>query len=294
MTAVDCHFHVWKRENLPWLNGPMVPRIFGPYEPIRRDYPIEEYMDDAKSAGMQKVVYVQPNWGPDDAVREVAWVESLAERTGWPHAIIGPANLMHDSCIDVMRAQAASSGRMRGCRQQLHWHENPQYRYAPVPDQMNDPDFRRNLAHVEKMGWLFELQVFSGQMQDAAQLVKDFPSITFVLVHAGMLEDKTPETVTRWQNGMRLLAENANIVLKFSGQGTFPHCVDQNWIDTVVDDCIATFGSARCMFGSNFPIEKLWTDYPTLLGAYKSAMEKYPEQDRRNVFGATAERIYRI
>ena len=43
---VDAHHHIWRQADLPWLQGPMVPRIFGPYEPIRRDYPIEEFLAD--------------------------------------------------------------------------------------------------------------------------------------------------------------------------------------------------------------------------------------------------------
>ena len=43
---VDAHHHIWRQADLPWLSGPMQPRIFGPYEPIRRDYPIAEYLDD--------------------------------------------------------------------------------------------------------------------------------------------------------------------------------------------------------------------------------------------------------
>ena len=43
---IDSHFHIWRQEDLPWLKGPIVPRIFGPYEPIRLDYPIEEFLDD--------------------------------------------------------------------------------------------------------------------------------------------------------------------------------------------------------------------------------------------------------
>jgi predicted TIM-barrel fold metal-dependent hydrolase len=294
MTEVDCHFHVWRREDLPWLNGPMVPRIFGSYEPIRRDYPIEEYMADAKSAGIGKAVYVQPNWAPGRGIDEVEWVEGLAERTGWPHAIIAPADLMDDGARYVMQEQARISPRMRGCRQQLHWHENPQYRYAPVPDQMNDPLFRRNLASVADMGWIFELQVFSGQMQDAAKLLKDFPNIQFVLIHAGMPQDDKPQAFASWREGMRHLSEHTNIALKFSGQGTFVHHVDAALIGKVVDECLAGFGSDRCMFGSNFPIEKLWTDYVTLHAAYRTTLATYPEADRRNVFGATAERIYAI
>ena len=45
-SVIDSHFHIWRRDDLPWLNGPMVPRIFGPYEPIRRDYPIAEYLGE--------------------------------------------------------------------------------------------------------------------------------------------------------------------------------------------------------------------------------------------------------
>src|SRR6202030_3326527 len=59
---VDAHHHIWRQADLPWLVGPMQPRIFGPYEPIRRDYPIREYLDDLFGKGVVKSVYVQTNW----------------------------------------------------------------------------------------------------------------------------------------------------------------------------------------------------------------------------------------
>ena len=63
MTAiVDAHHHIWHRRDLPWLDGPMQPRIFGPYEPIRRDYPISEYLADIAGSGDTRSVYVQSNW----------------------------------------------------------------------------------------------------------------------------------------------------------------------------------------------------------------------------------------
>jgi predicted TIM-barrel fold metal-dependent hydrolase len=62
MRAVDAHFHVWRQADLPWLMGPMQPRIFGPYEPIRRDYPMEEYLSDRAGTGVERAVYVQANW----------------------------------------------------------------------------------------------------------------------------------------------------------------------------------------------------------------------------------------
>ena len=58
---VDAHFHIWRQADLPWLMGPMQPRIFGPYEPIRRDYPVEEYLADCRPQGCTEAVYVLEN-----------------------------------------------------------------------------------------------------------------------------------------------------------------------------------------------------------------------------------------
>src|SRR6267142_5119150 len=80
--------------------------------------------------------------------------------------------------------------RLRGIRQQLHWHEQPLYRFAARPDLMDDPAWRSGLAEVARRGLLFELQVFAGQMAASARLVRDFPQVIFVLMHAGMLEDR--------------------------------------------------------------------------------------------------------
>ena len=52
--AIDAHFHIWRQKDQPWLVGPMVPRIFGPYEPIRRDYPIEEFLADQQGLGRRE------------------------------------------------------------------------------------------------------------------------------------------------------------------------------------------------------------------------------------------------
>ena len=165
---VDAHHHVWRQADMPWLSGPMVPRIFGPYEPIRRDYLIQEYRDDAASAGIGASVYVQPNWPMDRVVDEVRWIAELHERTGWPMAMVGCADLFSADAVEVMRAQQAISPLVVGTRLQLHWHERPEFRFADGPDRMKDPVFRDNIAALRDLGWLFELQVFAGQMHDAA------------------------------------------------------------------------------------------------------------------------------
>lgn len=291
---VDAHHHLWRLADLPWLYGPMVPRIFGSYEPLRRDYLAPEYLADATAAGVRASVYVQTNWPVEQTVDEVRWVQSVHEEHGWPHAVVGSADLFSPRAADELARQAASSPLVRGTRLQLHWHEDERFRFASAPDRMRDPVFRQNLGVLAGLGWLFELQVFPCQMADAADLVAQFPDVTFVLVHAGMLESAAPGHVDEWRTGLELLASHPNVTVKLSGQGTFPHRVDGDLIDLVTTTAVDLFGARRCMWGSNFPVEFLWTDYRTLLAAWQRALARLPAEDRADILGRTARRIYQL
>jgi predicted TIM-barrel fold metal-dependent hydrolase len=289
---VDAHHHIWRMADLPWLAGEIVPRIFGPYEPIQRDYLIGEYTAEATASGITASVYVQTNWPLDRSLDEVRWLRDVHAETGWPMAVIGSADLFDEGAAEVLRRQAALTPLLRGTRLQLHWHERPEFRFAAGPDRMHDPTFRRNIAVLADLGWLFELQVFPPQMADAARFVADFPDITFVLVHAGMLV--TLDGADEWRRGLRLLAEHPNVVVKLTGQGTFVHRVDQELIELVTATCLDLFGAERCMWGTNFPIEKIWTDLPTLVAAWRRALAGYPADVQRAVFAETARRVYAL
>ena len=102
-------------------------------------------------------------------------------------------------------------------------------------------------------------------------LAESCPKVTFVLQHAGMWEDPSPEGRADWRAGMARLARCPNVVSKLSGLGTFIHRNDTAHIGAVLDDTVAIFGADRCLFGSNFPIEKLWTSYRDLIDAYRAA-----------------------
>jgi predicted TIM-barrel fold metal-dependent hydrolase len=271
----------------------MQPRIFGPYESIRRDYPITEYRADAEGTGVARSVYVQTNWAPADFAKEAAWVQATAGETGWPHGLVAYANLLADDARPQLD-ELAKFPLTRGVRMQLHWHENPMYRFAPRPDLMKDQRFRRNLAALADYDWSFDLQVFQSQMADAAELARDFPKTTFVLQHAGMLEDLSADGRAHWREGMRLLACEPNVVSKMSGLGTFIHANDETHIATIYRDTVALFGSDRCLFASNFPVEKLWTTYPELIDAHKKAAAQFSAAEQRDIFWNTAARVYRI
>ena len=117
------------------------------------------------------------------------------------------------------------------------------------------------------------------------------PKVTFILQHAGMLEDLTPAGIASWREGMKGLAACPNIVSKLSGLGTFLRRNDPAHIAFVAGETLELFGAERCLFGSNFPIEKLWTTYAALVAAHRAAV---PAAAHDDVFNKTARRVYRL
>jgi predicted TIM-barrel fold metal-dependent hydrolase len=296
MMIVDSHFHIWRQADLAWLTGLMQPRIFGPYEAIRRDYPMEEYRAEASASGVGKAVYVQANWPVERAEEEVAWVETVAWASGWPHAIVGYADM---TCPDVRPAldRLARYPRLRGVRQQFHWHTNPHYRFAADPDLCRSPTVQANVARLADYDLSFDLQVFAGQMAGAAELARACPKVRFILQHAGMLEDVSPTAVAQWQQGLETLAREPNVYAKLSGFGTFIRRNDPEHIAHVIRETVDIFGADRCLWGSNFPIEKLWTDYSSLVSAHLAGVDGLgvpAGAARRAIFYETASRLYRL
>ncbi|KAA0069232.1 amidohydrolase family protein [Tardiphaga sp. P9-11] len=291
--TIDGHHHIWRLQDLSWLSGPQVPRIFGPYEPICRDYKIDEYRADIAECNVVKSIYVQTNWPAGQSLDEARWVQSVADATGWPHANVAYADLA-DPDVGELLKQLKILPATRGIRQQLHWHKNPQYSFAPRPDVMNDSDWQRGLRLATDLGLLFELQVFTDQMADSARLARAFPNTTFVLEHAGMLEDTSPAGWQKWREGMAALADCGNVNVKLSGLGTFDHAYRFETVAPIIAETVAMFGSDRCLFGSNFPIEKLWTDFRALYATFRKAIEQMTEVVQHDVLYNTAARLYRI
>ena len=293
MRIVDAHHHIWRQTDVPWLLGPTQPRIFGPYDAIKRDYPIEEYRSDAEDCGVSASVYVQANWAPNWFCDEVAWVSATAERTGWPHGIVGYCDMLQrDARRDLDKL--ARFPLMRGVRQQLHWHRNALYRFAKSPDLARSPVLHRNVGFLADYGWCFDLQIFAEQTEGALTLVDACPDVDFILQHAGMLERLSASGRNFWRKQMSELAIRPNVYAKLSALGTFIHRNDPEHIAWMITETVAIFGARRCLFGSNFPVEKLWTSYAELIGAFRAGAAYLPQAEQETIFNGTARKVYRL
>lgn len=290
---IDAHHHIWELKRIPWLQGPMQPRIFGEYSALRRDYLGDEFRRDLDRHGIAQSVYIQINVAPGDEVAETAWVQASADSHGVAQGIVAYANLS-DPNVGAVLDQHLAYSNTRAIRQQLHWHENPQYRFAPRPDVMNDADFRNGMRELEKRNLAFDLQVFPSQMLDAARLVRDFPNVKFVLLHAGMLEDRSAAGWAQWRAGMRELAACPNLWVKLSGLGTFVRTCSVELWKPVISETVEMFGAARSMYGSNYPIESIWTSYAQIFEVMQECLAQASSTERARIFRDTARGFYRL
>ena len=291
--VIDTHHHIWLRKDISWLADPPIPRMFGDYFGLRRDYPVEEWINDVVPQGVTKSVHVTANWGLARALDETRWLQSVADKHGFPHGIVCNVDLASPEAEAALEAQKQFPN-LRGVRQMLYWDSDPVRQAASRPDYCNDRDFRRGFALLEKHDLHFELQVYAGQAAYAADLVKAFPNVRMILVHAGMLTARTQEAINEWRAALTAMAAFPNLNVKLSGLGMYSLGITVPQVRQVIRDTIQIFGIERTIYGSNFPFEKLFTSYADFLAAYRTVMSEYTEAEQRKVFYDNAVKFYRL
>ncbi len=115
-----------------------------------------------------------------------------------------------------------------------------------------------------------------------------------ILVHAGMLTDRTPVSIDEWRAALTAMAAFPNLHVKLSGLGMYSGGVTYRQARQVIRDVIQIFGVERTIYGSNFPLEKLHTSYEEFFGIYRQVMAEYPQADQRAVFHDNAVKFYRL
>jgi len=290
---IDTHHHIWLRKDVGWLADPPIPRMFGDYFGIRRDYPIEEWMHDIVPEGAVKSVHVTAMWGPGRAFDESKWLQSVADQHGFPHGIVGNVDLAAPDAEAALKAQKQFPN-LRGVRQMLYWDKEPVRQGAPRVDLCNDPAFRRGFALLEEYGLSFELQVYAHQANYAVELIQAFPNVKMILVHAGMLTSRTLEAINEWRAALAAMAAFPNLHVKLSGLGMYSGGITYAQARQVIRDVVQIFGVERVIYGSNFPLEKLHASYADFFAIYRRVLSEYTEAEQRAVFHDNAVKFYRL
>lgn len=294
MNKVDTHFHIWDlQENYyPWLTDKVQPRVIGEYAAIRKNYLIKDFFEDVGETGVSKAVHVQAEHDPSDPVRETRWLQHVADQPasrGFPQAIVAYADLGATNAQEMLEAHCQYKN-MRGIRQSLIQHKVD----STVKDPRESASFMRNFKLLEKLNLSFDIQLFHPDMAFGADLIGRNPNVHFVLTHTGLPMQSSDEYVAEWRKGMRLLAQRPNLSVKISGFGF----IDRKWtVDSIrpwVVETIDMFGTDRCMFASNFPVDKMSRSYDAYWSAFDEITASFSDTERARLFHINAEKSYRI
>ncbi len=296
MQIIDAHHHLWdlERHDYPWLR-PEAAHPAGDLAPICRSYRLEDFLADAAGLELVKSVHLQAAMA--DPVRETAWLQALADDPagrGFPHGIVAFADLA-DPHVEAVLERHCAHPNVRGIRFMLnHIEDDPLYCMASRGDWLREPQWRRGYALLEKYELSFDLQVYHHQMADAAALAGRYPGIRMLLNHAGLPVRRDGAYLDAWRGGMRTLAERPNVAAKISGLTMFHHDWTPELIRPFVLDTIEIFGVDRCMFASNFPVDKLHADYAAIWSAFDQITADFAPAERRALFHDNAARFYRL
>jgi predicted TIM-barrel fold metal-dependent hydrolase len=297
LQIVDAHMHLWDLDEIryPWLTPPLPVGITGDVRSIAKTYLLDDYLRDAGGDGkirVAKVVHVEAGANPADSVKETRWLQSVADTRGYPHALVAHAELNNPK-VEALLAEHASQRNVRGIRQILNWHPDPKKTYTPR-DWLGDADWHKGFALLRKYNLSFDLQIYPGQMQAAAQLASRHPDTTLILNHTGMPVDRDGAGLQGWRAGMQALAEQPNVAVKISGLAMLDWQWTTDSLRPFVLQTLELFGTDRCLFASNFPVDRLFASFARQYGAYQALAATLSATERAQVFATNAERIYRI
>ncbi|MEZ5783225.1 MAG: amidohydrolase family protein [Rhizobiaceae bacterium] len=292
---VDAHHHLWDLNHIhyPWLsNRPVAPSICGDLTPITDNFSIERYKAGLGHHNVVKSVHVEAGCDPARALDETAWLQGIADEHGYPNAIVAKVEMHRDDAEAVIEKQA-SVANVRGIRQMLNWHSDMSKVYAPE-NYLEHETWRNNFKLLAKYGLSFDMQIYAGQMKQAHDLLKANPDIPVVIDHSGMPVDRNLAQLKEWRNGLKLLAELDHVTIKLSGLGMVDHKWTTESIRPYILTMIDLFGPNRAMFGSNFPVDKLYSSFEELFDAYEAIAADFSDSERDMLFAGTAEGFYRI
>jgi predicted TIM-barrel fold metal-dependent hydrolase len=284
---VDCHVHFWDhaRDGLRWPYlepGFDHPRL---KEMHRLDAPRFSVPELLAQAGdgvrLRKLVHVQSATEAEPGL-ESAWIESVADEHGTPHAIVARASLAAPDLATVV-ARNVVHPRVRGVRD------------MGSPGTIQSNEYADGFELLADAGLSVEILVPHKHFGRVAELAARRPDATVILGHAGQPEHRDAGYFAAWSKALTVLADRPNVVCKISAvaSGADPHWTVAS-IRPWVERCIDVFGPHRAMLATNWPIDRLYATYPRLVAAYREITAELPEADRASLFGATAERVYRI
>jgi predicted TIM-barrel fold metal-dependent hydrolase len=292
---IDAHHHLWDLDRVyyPWLTDQVVPDfLFGDYAKIRKNYLPEDMRRQMRGWNVEMTVHVEAERADGAQLQETAWLSDMYERFHLPNAIIGHVWLADPKVEDLLR-QHMQYPLFRGVRSKPRTGKTAHEANLTGSVTMSDPQWRRGLKLLEKLGLIYDFRVPYYHLKEGAELAALCPNLHFIVNHAGLPRDRSSEGLVIWREGMRALATHRNVAVKVSGLSLpgIPWTAETQ--GAVILEAIEIFGIERCMFASNFPPDNCVTEFAPMMEAFETVMMQFNEDERDCFFYANAKKYYR-
>jgi len=279
MTIIDAHHHVWDLavRDQDWITGERM-------APIRRTFTLDDLRPSARAAGVDATVLVQTV----TVAGETPELLAIAAADPLVAGVVGWTDLTAPAVTDELARLAGrpGSGYLVSIRHQVQ--------SEPDPDWLRRPDVIRGLRAVAAAGLAYDLVVLPHQLAAASHAAAAVPGLTVVLDHAGKPPIASGE-LGAWAAALRELAALPNTVCKLSGLVTeAPAAAAPRAFAMVADVVLSAFGAHRVMFGSDWPVCLLASDYAGVMALARTLVAGLSATEQAAVFGETAARAYRI
>lgn len=311
LAICDAHHHLWDRPDGRYMR--------------------DDFVEDAKGHKVVSTVFVEcmagyRTDGPEASrpVGETDFVEAIAEESlvtdpgvAVAAGIVGFADLRLGGAVaPILEEHIAASPRFRGIRHACGWDASPNIRisHTKPPEHLYlDATFREGFACLESHDLIFDAWLYHPQLPELVDLARAFPGVTIVLDHfggplgIGPYAGKRDEVFVEWKKCIEELARCPNVVMKLGGllmpiNGWGLHKQDRPPTSEALAAstapyylfCIDAFGVERCMFESNFPVDKASCSYTTLWNSFKRIAGDSTPAEKVALFHDTAVRVYTL
>lgn len=276
---VDTHVHLWHPKQLryPWLKD--VPAL-------NRPYLLNDYSAAHENLEIESIVFVQCDTHPDDALKETAWVTSLAAVEPRIQGIIAWAPLEEGRQVAPFVEKLAEDTLVKGIRRLIQ---------GESVDFCIQPNFVNGMKTLARYGLSFDLCIFHPQLANTIRLVEQCPNIQFILDHIGKPDIKN-QLFEPWKQEIKTLAEFPNVYCKISGLVT--EADHENWasadLKPYIEHVINCFGFDRVIYGSDWPVSTLASEYPRWVQTLQEAVSGCTPEELKKLFHDNAIKFYRL
>ena len=286
LAFVDTHFHLHDMKHptlrYGWLEPEAVHGFLPDTDPLKAQrYRIRDYIAEIRFANVPKAIHVQAAVDTPDPVDETAWLQAFADETGYPQGIIAECHLARPDAAAVLDRHLQHPN-VRGIR---NFGEG---------NYLVDPAWRKGFAELGRRNLVYCLDTRIERADDVLDLARAFSETIICVDHCAIPMERGNAYFKRWQAAIATMARSDNVIMKVSGLGMCDPLWTVDSIRPYVLGSIEAFGSDRIVFGTNWPVDRMFSSYPDVVNAYAEIISGFPREEQAKMFSANAERIFRV